>query len=349
VSAYFGQPQVQEALIGVGILLGSYLLARLLSFLVGRLLGRAARRTLTSLDDQLIVAVKRPLTSVLFLLGAAIAAERLPLGHLWRDRVDRTLYVLGVAVVALAASRTLRILIGWYASTPGPAGSASPAQFAPLLQKLSRLLIGVLAVIAVCEHLGVNVQSLVVSLGVGSLAVGLAAQDTLANLIAGFTLALDRPFAIGERIQLANGEVGDVEAIGMRVTRIRTPDETLLIIPNAVLVKEKMVNQSRPDRAMTTRLEVGVAYGTDLAQARQLLEAAARACPRVDPDRSPIALVVRFAESQVQLRLVFWVRDFAEQGLALSEIHESVWRGFAGAGIEIPYPVRRLVRDPSSA
>ncbi len=68
-------------------------------------------------------------------------------------------------------------------------------------------------------------KSLVVSLGVGSLAVGLAAQDTLANMFAGFTLMLDRPFLIGDRIQLASGEVGDVEAIGIRATRIRTPDD----------------------------------------------------------------------------------------------------------------------------
>ena len=74
-----------------------------------------------------------------------------------------------------------------------------------------------------------------VSLGVGSLAVGLAAQDTLANMFAGFTLMLDRPFRVGDRIQLASGEVGDVEAIGMRATRIKTSDETILVVPNSLL------------------------------------------------------------------------------------------------------------------
>jgi small-conductance mechanosensitive channel len=99
----------------------------------------------------------------------------------------------------------------------------------------------------------VNVSSLVVSLGVGSLAIGLAAQETLSNMFAGFTLMLDRPFQAGERIRLASGEVGDVLAIGMRATRIKTLDETILVVPNNILVRERLVNMSRPALHLTTR------------------------------------------------------------------------------------------------
>ena len=72
-------------------------------------------------------------------------------------------------------------------------------------------------------------------------------------MFAGFTLMLDRPFRVGDRIQLATGEVGDVETIGMRATRIRTTDETLLVVPNSLLVKERLVNLSRPGRQLATQ------------------------------------------------------------------------------------------------
>jgi small-conductance mechanosensitive channel len=191
----------------------------------------------------------------------------------------------------------------------------------------------------------VNVESLVVSLGVGSLAVGLAAQDTLANMFAGFALMLDRPFRIGDRIQLASGEVGDVVTVGIRATRLKTPDETILVIPNSILTKEKVVNQSLPTPVMTTRVDVGVAYGTDLARAKAVLAEAALASEYVDQERTPVVLVTRFAEWSISLAVIFWTRSFADRGLATSQVHEEIVRRFAEAGIEIPFPVRRILQE----
>jgi small-conductance mechanosensitive channel len=154
---------------------------------------------------------------------------------------------------------------------------------------------------------------------------------------------LDRPFRIGDRIQLASGEIGDVEAIGMRATRIRTLDQTLLVVPNGTLVKERLVNQSRPTRAITTRLELGVAYGSDLALVRSAMEQAALAVPYVDPGQPPLVLVTKFGEFSITCRLVFHSRDYAEKDLAVSAVHEEIDRRFREAGIEIPYPTRRVI------
>jgi small-conductance mechanosensitive channel len=262
----------------------------------------------------------------------------------WIDRLDQALYALAVALVSLALIRAYGILLDWY-STESRRGEVLATEFGPLLSKLGRLLILVLGLIAVLNHFEVNVQSLVVSLGVGSLALGLAAQDTLANMFAGFTLMLDRPFKIGDRIQLATGEVGDVLTIGMRATHIRTLDETVLIVPNSSLTKERLVNLSRPSRSITTRMEVGLAYGTDLAQAKRILREAALSSEYVDQERAPQVLVSRFADFSVNFQLVFWARDYTQQGLARSQVHEEVYRLLRGAGIEIPVPVRRIVGE----
>jgi small-conductance mechanosensitive channel len=143
--------------------------------------------------------------------------------------------------------------------------------------------------------------------------------------------------------------VGDVEAIGIRATRIKTLDETVLVVPNSVLVKEKLVNQSRPTREITSRLELGVAYGTDLARARRVLADAVLAAEYVATDRAPVALVTRFADSSINLLLIFWARDYTEQGLALSAVHEEIDRRFREHGIEIAFPVRRLIQEAVAA
>jgi small-conductance mechanosensitive channel len=242
------------------------------------------------------------------------------------------------------------ILLSWYTLESRHAETSVLArEFGPLFSKLGKIFIGLIAVITVLQHLGINVASLVVSLGVGSLAVGLAAQDTLANMFAGFTLMLDRPFKIGDRIRLSTGEVGDVETIGIRATRIRTLDETVLVVPNSLLVKERLVNLTMPNRQVTTRIDVGVAYGTDLATAKRVLVEAASASQYVVKDRSPLVLVNRFGDFAVQLLLVFWAKDYADQGLAMTEVHEEIARRFRESGIVIPYPVREIVARAGQA
>jgi MscS family membrane protein len=219
-------------------------------------------------------------------------------------------------------------------------------EFGPLFSKVGKAFIGLVAAIAVLQHLGVNVASLVVSLGVGSLAVGLAAQDTLANMFAGFTLMLDRPFRVGDRIQLAGGEQGDVEAIGVRATLIRTPDETLLIVPNSTLVKERILNLSRPTRRLAVQATVGVAYGSDLTLVRRILAEAALSSAHTDREREPVALVTAFTDLAVTIMLKFWVKDYDDAGLARTEVLEQVHQRLREAGIEMPTTAAtRLARD----
>src|SRR6185369_4384850 len=115
-------------------------------------------------------------------------------------------------------------------------------EYVPLISKITTLAVALIVVIVVAKHFGKDVTSLVAALGVGSLAIGLAAQQTLGNMIAGFTLLFDRPFRVGDRIQLATGESGEVQDIGVRSTRIIMPSRNLLIVPNAELVNSQMVN-----------------------------------------------------------------------------------------------------------
>jgi MscS family membrane protein len=260
------------------------------------------------------------------------------------------LFVAAVVLVAVALARAYRMLLDRYAVRRSVLGGAELArEFNPLFAKVGSLFIALIALITVLQHFGVNVASLVVSLGVGSLAVGLAAQDTLSNMFAGFTLMIDRPFRVGDRIQLASGETGDVDAIGMRSTLIKTPEDTILVVPNSLLVKERLVNLSRPTRHLTTRVEVGVAYGSDLARVKEVLKKATLASPHVDPDREPVVQIARFGDFAVHFVVVFWARDYLHQAPARSDVAEAVYSSLAAAGIEIPQLPRAGAAGPAGA
>jgi small-conductance mechanosensitive channel len=156
---------------------------------------------------------------------------------------------------------------------------------------------------------------------------------------------LDRPFHIGDRIQLASGEVGDVQAIGMRATEIRTLDENVLVIPNSVLVKERVVNQSRPGREIAARVDLSVAYGSDAGRVRQVLLEAVAASPHAAADPAPVAAVTRFGAFSVDFQLSFRLRDYRELAVARGQVYEDLQRRLADAGIEIALPIQRVLHE----
>lgn len=333
-SLYERYPRLADTLVALLVVLLSYLGARLLSYLFGRALQRSAHSP--GVDDRLLGAVKRPVTYLFFLLGVYAGVHRLPLAPRWIALLDALVVGTGVLAVTLASMRAYGILLGWYSTEPRLArGDALAGEFGPLLEKVGKVVIVLLALISLLQHYGVNVASLVVSLGVGSLAVGLAAQDTLSNMFAGFTIMVDRPFRVGDRIQLSTGEVGDVESIGIRATTLKTGDETVLVVPNSTLVKDRLVNQSRPTRALATRLELALAYGTDLRAVREVVQEAVRTCPHVDASREPSVQAVRFGDYAMHVQVGFWVTDYLHQGAARSEAHEAVHRALAEAGLAL--------------
>src|SRR5207249_2898509 len=179
---------------------------------------------------------------------------------------------LGVLFATLLGQQLLELSLGWYAAEVATrTRQPVDTQFIPLIRKLTTAFIFVTAAVIVLKDYGYDISTLVVSLGVGSLALGLSMQQTLANMIAGFTIMLDRPFRIGDRVQLSTGEIGDVTEIGLRSTRVLVLDLSTVIIPNSQMVNERIVNRSFPDARLRPVLGLGVAYGSDPDRVKQVI------------------------------------------------------------------------------
>jgi len=187
-------------------------------------------------------------------------------------------------------------------------------EYVPLAEKATSLAVTFILVIVVAKHFGKDVTSLVAALGVGSLAIGLAAQQTLGNMIAGFVLLVDRPFRPCDRVRLSTGEIGEVQLIGVRSTRIRMLDGNQLTVPNAELANSRVVTY----HVLTAHSEVKltVALGSDVDRASALLAAVAAEDSRV---RAPAVRVTNVTPQGIELTIAF---DTASSAEALAAEHE---------------------------
>lgn len=210
-----------------------------------------------------------------------------------------------------------------------------------LLVPLTRFAVLAIGVLMALDQMGFEVRSLIAGLGIAGLAVGLAAQETMANIFAGFAILWDQPFRIGDTVTMA-GNQGQVTEIGLRSTRLRTFDQREVILPNKEVIQQPIVNHSRAP-AMRIDAALPVAYGVPVERVREVLLAAARSGLPVLESPEPQVVVTALADSGVTVELRVWVADPLDPSSSRFLLLEVAKRALEEAGIEIPFP-QRVVR-----
>lgn len=320
-----------------------WLLAQAVCYIINRWGSKIASFTTTDLDDRILKRITPSISLLLTFLGIYFASQTLPLHEKIFRLLSGGLFVANVVIVCILIYRVLHETLIWYAERQqdGETGIFS-RQMAPIIEKVTMLFIIGGALMVVLKHFNYDILSLVTALGIGSLAIGMAAKDTLAHVISGFTLMIDRPFRIGDRIQLASGQVGDVQDIGLRSTKIKTLDNQLLIIPNSDLCNTILTNQAFPDNRIKGRINVGVSYGSDAEQVKALLVQLALDVEDVLNEPVPEAFFVSFGDSALNMSLFFWVEEYAKLFATTDKINSSILERFREQGIEIPFPIRTV-------
>lgn len=320
-----------------------WLLAQAACYIINRWGSKITAFTATDLDDRILKRITPSVSLLLMFLGIYYAFRTLPLHEKIFRLLSGGLFIAIVMIVCILIYRVLHETLLWYAERQqdGEDGVFS-RQMAPMIEKITMLFIIGAALMVVLKHFNYDILSLVTALGIGSLAIGMAAKDTLAHVISGFTLMLDRPFRIGDRIQLASGQIGDVQDIGLRSTKIKTLDNQLLIIPNSDLCNTILTNQAFPDNRIKGRINVGVSYGSDADQVKTLLVQLALEVEDILQEPVPEAFFVSFGESALNMSLFFWVEEYAKLFATTDKINTKILGRFREQGIEIPFPIRTV-------
>lgn len=315
--------------------------------LVDRLARRTLDHDLLPLNRLLLHRLRRLVLALAFLAGAELSLERLaPLaaGSLAADAADEGLYLGRVLVLYLVVVRSLQHLASWYEVRIAPrTESTLDEQILPFLRRILLVLVTIAFLVSLLQHYGQEVGVVLASLGVASLAVALAARSTLEDVIAGIILMVDRPFRIGDRVELAGLDlVGDVADIGLRSTRIHTRDNRLIVVPNARIANDLLVNLSFPDPTLRLEFDVGVHYDSSIEKVREVMLAAMAGCEGVRGDPEPEALFLAFGDSALHMRGRYWISSYADWRRMQDRVHTAILSAFREAGIEIPYPQRTL-------
>ena len=335
----------KEVGVALAILAGAAIIGWLALLLIDRVLSRIIKRTPTSFDDALIAAARMPLFWAIVFGGLALALNQLTfLPADWQETQAKLMFVPYWLIAWVLVHRLVGNLLEWYGREMARrTHSPIDEEVIPYARRLILVMVAAIALIVLLSHFGVDVTALITSLGIASLAIALAAQNTLADWITGFVIILDRPFKIGDRVELlALDTWGDVQDIGLQSTRVRTRDNRMVVVPNSVIGKNLVVNHSDPSTVYRVETHVGIDYGTDLAYARQVMLDAVRAQDWVMQDERIEALFVRFGESSMIFRVRCWIEDYVETRRIMDKLNTCLYEALHEAGIDMPDPTRIL-------
>ncbi len=344
LESLLGAANGNRFLISGVILLVALIAAWLVEVVLTRGVGRLARRTQTDLDDRLIAMLVGPLRASVMIAGLALVTQHLNPTSLLHDSeldpTELTLRLLSTVAILIWMVAGVRIAGLVLEAASGKVGLVE-GRTVPLFRNLASIVLITAAIYFVFVTWGINLTAWLASAGIVGIAVGFAAKDTLANFFAGFFILTDSPYKEGDFIVLDSGERGQVTHLGIRSTRLLTRDDIEITIPNAVMGNAKIVNESS-GRWLKQRLrvQVGVAYGSDIDQVRGVLEEIAAADPDVCTDPVPRVRFRSFGDSGLDLELLAWIDDPADRGRVSDALHTAIYKRFNTEGIEIPYPKR---------
>lgn len=216
-----------------------------------------------------------------------------------------------------------------------------------VLLKTFRVLMYVFIGTIVLDQLGLNVAVLIGGLSIAGIIAGFAARDSLENFISGVTILVDKPFQVGDYIEIED-EYGQVDEITLRSTRIRTVRNEIIILPNSEMITQQVVNHTKRN-VLRIDIDFGIAYKEYPEEAREVLLPLTADDDRILDEPSPSVVVTEMNDSSVDMRFRFYIRDPDQEVPIRWAYTEEVRRALREADIEIPFPHRQLFLDEAKA
>ena len=308
---------------------------------------RAAERTETKLDDVLFTAAERPAGLLVLILGLIATvhvlqppAEAFPI----IGPVDDAGRIISIVIGAWFLWRLVDGLSAYFTARARQTDSAMDSQLVPFIAKTVKIFLVLTAVLVVAQNMGYSISGLIASLGIGGLAVAMAAKDTIANVFGSIMILVDRPFTIGDWIRTSEFE-GVVEEIGFRSTRIRTFEKTLVNVPNSSLANMVIDNiDARSVRRV--KMRIGITYATSTEKMRQAIdgiENVLRQHPGVDQDFKLVKFD-EFADSSLSIFLYYFSKSkvWEEYLQVRQEVNLQIMEQLESLGLEFAFPTRTI-------
>ena len=315
----------------------------------GRALHRLVRSAMArrGLDeDETLLAELRPLFSWwLAAIGFHIAVSWVGFGNGRARALFLDLVFFGYLAAATVTALQLvdRAINAFMERRASEGEEATAKSLHPVITRWARVLILVFAGLIGLGRLNIGFSAPTILVLLVGFTISLAARDALTDVIAGFSILIDRPFRIGDRVEIQGFDTwADVVDIGLRTSVLLTRHNVEIVVPNSILAENQVINYSYPDPLYRMQTHVGVAFGTDVERARQVMIAAVRQSGCAMPDKPVDALYVEIGDSAMTFRMRWWIDYHQDWEKTYDCIHTALQNALDDAGIESPFPTQTL-------
>lgn len=334
--------EVQEILISLAFILGAIVLGRLVRWFAEKILPKLTAKTETQLDDVLVEVLKAPMLFALTLVGFWIGIKRLSMPvnvmAMIADIYKFLLVISATWFISRAVSTFINVILK---EKVNDESSRMDEHALSLIKKVSSFVIWSIGVITALNNAGVDVGALIAGLGIGGVAIALAAQDTAKNIFAGMMILFDRPFRIGELITI-DGTTGYVEDMGIRSTKLRTYSGQLVVIPNYKTADSNLTNITRePSRRI--ELNVGLTYSTTPEQMRQAMDILRNLPSSVDGIEEKVKVYfTSFGDFSLNITCWYYIKKDSDLFETQSAVNLQVLDEFNAHGLDFAFPTQTL-------
>lgn len=330
--------------IAVGILILSFVVVKMLYWIFSNVIRRLTSKTKTNLDDVLIDKLEKPLTYLVLILGYWISIHYLVFKEEVEIVLENAAYFLLVIDVTAILSRIVDALISEVIMPiTEKSDSSFDNQLIPVIQKGVRSIIWILGIIIGLDNIGFDITAMIAGLGIGGLALALAAQDSVKNIFAGIMIFLDKPFRIKDRIQV-DGFDGIVEEVGLRSTRLRTLEGRIVTIPNSRFTDNSVTNvTSQP--TLKVKLNLGLTYDTDenqMQKAIDILEDIVKDQEAITDDYA--AGFNGFGDFSLNILFIYYVKPDSHWLDTQTLVNKEILRRFNKEGLEFAFPTQTILK-----
>jgi len=332
---------IASYIIAIFILIVFFVLAQITNFLFNKVFKVLTAKTKNNIDDRIMKILNMPIFYSVVLIGVYQSFSYIGVLVRYSDDFSRIIKSLVIVIWIYAIAKLVNVVVlGIGFKFAEKTKSTLDDELMPLFQKLSNIIVYFIGIMLLLKMWNIDITPLLASAGIMGFVIAFAAQDTLSHLFGGVSIYFDKPFRVGDRVQLESGEIGDVLEIGIRSTRIKTFDETVVILPNSKIANSKIINYNQPASKIKEKIKIGVAYGSDIDKVKKILLDIAENTEGVEKDPAPSVYFTEFLDFALEFVIVTWVDSPKEKFAVKTKINEEIYRRFNKEGVQIPYPTQ---------
>ena len=323
------------------LIAATVLLAYLVYSVTLRVVRAVAKRAAITLDGRVIWLLDHYLFPLLIILGLWWVVDLAPLPPKVARAAERLFSLSGLGIAIFVVAKAILLALRNIAARYQPLGNVQGP-----VELVTKIVLTIVGGLLILDNLGVSLTPLLTTLGIGSLAVAIALQDTLGNAFAGLHIMADRPIEVGQFIRLESGDEGYVDRIGWRSTRIRMLPNKTAVVPNSKLVQSTIINYDLPDPEVAVLVQVGVHYDSDLKTVEHVTREVAKEVMRTVngavPSFDPFIRYHTFNQSSIDFTVILRAQRFVDNYLIKHEFIKALQERYRQEGIVIPFPIRTV-------